>query len=274
MVVHMSCLLDSCGGPRTYRVQDFLLVARNIKTAARVAACDLYHIPSLSSCYHEFLLARVDIGVDGEKLMLIIERAPKNNGIRVVFSNGGVAKDTITVVRALEDHEYWQQAGQIPVCRGTLQWRDHSPHLLDIVSISGTASAVFKYYNCYVRQCYWYARVILASMAKAFPSCSKEGTTSFSKRRFAIFGSHKLDQVQLLVDLHAICRQDACASLPPARPPFIVTPDSLQAISSAIAGCLETSLAQIVWLQPAAGVVNGCCDRTIGREPTTAGGWT
>ncbi|KAI5998344.1 hypothetical protein F5J12DRAFT_849807 [Pisolithus orientalis] len=230
----MSCLLDSCG--------------------ARVAACDLYHIPSWSSYYHEFLLARVDI-VDGEKLMLITERAPKNNSIRV-------------------DHEYWQRADQIPVCRGTLRWRDHSPHLLDIVSISGTASAAFKYYNCHVRQCYWHARVILGSIAKVFPSCSKEGTISFSKRRFAIFGGHKLSQVQLRVDLHDIYRQDACASLPPARPPFIVTPDSLQAISSAIAGCLETSLAQIVWLQPAAGVVNGCCDRTLGREPNTAGGWT
>ncbi|KIN93063.1 hypothetical protein M404DRAFT_36433, partial [Pisolithus tinctorius Marx 270] len=72
------------------------------------------------------------------------------------------------------------------------------------------------------------------------------GTTSFSKRRFAIFGSHKLSQVQLLVDLHANYRQDACASLPPARPPIIVTSDSLQVISLAIAGCLETSLAQDV----------------------------
>lgn len=254
----MSCLLDSCGGPRTYRVQDFLLVARNIKTAARVAACDLYHIPSLSSCYHEFLLARVDIGVDGEKLMLIIERAKRYDHR----------------CASLEDHEYWQRVGQIPVCMGTLQWHDHPPHLLDIVSISGTASAAFKYYNCYVRQCHWYAKVILASMAKVFPSCSKEGTTSFSKRRFAIFGSHKLSQVQLLVDLHAIYHQDTCACPPPVNYPFIITPDCLQAFKSAITGCLETSLAQIDWLQPAGGVVNGCCDPTLGREPNTAGGWT
>ncbi|KAI6156024.1 hypothetical protein BKA82DRAFT_4084896 [Pisolithus tinctorius] len=215
MVMHMSYLLQLWGS-RT------------------VAACDLYHIPSWSSCYHEFLLARVDIGViDGEKLMLIIERAPEN-----------VAKDTITVVRALYvgDHEYWQRAGQIPVCRGTLQWRDHSPHLLDIVSISGTASAAFKYYNCYVRQCYWYARVILASMAK-------EGTTSFSKRRFAIFGSHKLSQVQLLVDLHAIYGQ-VHVLLYLLRALRLSSHLILQAISLTIAGCLETSLAQISGFSP------------------------
>ncbi|KAI6024308.1 hypothetical protein EDC04DRAFT_2900264 [Pisolithus marmoratus] len=286
----------------------------------------------MSSWLHEFLLVHVDVGVDGEKCMLILERFPENRGIRVMFSDGGVAKDTITVVRARENHEYWRKAGEAPVCRGTLQWRDHLPHLLDIVSIANAASAAFKYYNCYVRQCYWYARVILASMAKAFQPFSKEGATSFSKRRFAIFGNHKISQVQFLVDLHAIygydtsrqptsivipcslqdihtlfagCFEKALAQKrlampgncqlsqvqfpvdlhttygrdtrvypPPPHAAFIVTPDSLQDISSLLAGYLEKFSAQLLWPQPAAAAVHGCCDRIMGREHNSAGGWT
>ncbi|KAI6024304.1 hypothetical protein EDC04DRAFT_2725318 [Pisolithus marmoratus] len=207
MVVHVPCLLDSYEGSRTYSVHDFLHVARSIRTETTIISCNLYRIPSLSSLYHEFLLAHVDMGVGGEKLMLIIERLPRNNGVRALFSDGGVAKDTITVVRVRENHEYWQRAGHIPLCRGTLQWREHAPHLLDIVSIANVASAQFKYYNCYARQCYWYARLILASMAQAFSRCLKEGDTS-SKKWFAMFGSYNLSQVQFLVDLHTIYGHD------------------------------------------------------------------
>ncbi|KAI6042157.1 hypothetical protein EDC04DRAFT_2662589 [Pisolithus marmoratus] len=160
------------------------------------------------------------------------------------------------------------------MCRGALQWRNHPPHLSDIVSIANTASAVFKYYNCYNRQCYWYARVILATMAKAFLPFSKEGTASFhSKKRFAMFGRFKPSQVQLLVDLHSICGRNTPVCPPRVHSGFIVTPDSLQNISSLLIGCLETSLAQLLWLQPAADAANKCCDRIRGREKNSAGGW-
>ncbi|KAI6119265.1 hypothetical protein EV401DRAFT_1512856 [Pisolithus croceorrhizus] len=91
-----SSLLHSHESSRQYCARDFLRIARF--QAAVVCACDLYYIPSQSSCYHEFLLVNVDAG--HEKLMLIIERVPTNNGVMVVSSSGGVARDTITVVRA------------------------------------------------------------------------------------------------------------------------------------------------------------------------------
>ncbi|KAI5992838.1 hypothetical protein EDC04DRAFT_2807514, partial [Pisolithus marmoratus] len=160
------------------------------------------------------------------------------------------------------------------VCRGALQWRDHLPHLSDIVSIANAASAVFKYYNCYNRQCYWYARAILAAMAEAFAPFSKEGTASFhSKKRFAMFGRFKSSQVQLLVDLHSTYGRDTRACSPRAHSRFIVKPDSLQDISSLLTGCLETSLAQLLWLQCAADAANKCCDRIHGRENNSTGGW-
>ncbi|KAI6103105.1 hypothetical protein EDD16DRAFT_333438 [Pisolithus croceorrhizus] len=117
-----SSLLHSHESSRQYCARDFLRIARF--QAAVVCACDLYYIPSQSSCYHEFLLVNVDAG--HEKLMLIIERVPTNNGVMVVSSSGGVARDTITVVRAKECHEYWQRASQRPLCKGTLRW-DHTP---------------------------------------------------------------------------------------------------------------------------------------------------
>ncbi|KAI6042159.1 hypothetical protein EDC04DRAFT_2662610, partial [Pisolithus marmoratus] len=197
--------------------------------------------------------------------MLIIERFPGKKGIRVMFSDGGVAKDTITVVRARENHEYWQRADQAPVCRGSLQWRGRSPHLSDIVSIANAASAAFKYYNCYVRQCYWYARVILAAMADAFQPYSKEGITSFAKRRFAMFGCHKISQVQFLVDLHATYGYNPCQCT--CQPTFIVIPDSLLGIRMVLSGYLEKSWARLPFPQPAA-AVNGCClPRTRTQHP-------
>ncbi|KAI6106194.1 hypothetical protein EDD16DRAFT_198308 [Pisolithus croceorrhizus] len=258
MPIHTPCLLDRIGGPREYSVQDFLRVARSIQTEIAIVQCDLYRIPSLFSWHHEFLLVHVETSVGGEKLLLIIERFPRNNGIRVTFSDGGVAKDTITVVRARENHEYWQRAGQPPECKGTLQWRDHLPRLSDIIAIANAASATFKYYNCYVRQCYWYARVILASMAKAFPDCCKEGITSFSKR-FALFGAYTFSQVQFLVDLHAIYGQDTwvCGPLH-----LIITADSLHVIRAPLVGFPEKYLLQLLWTQPAAAVVNRYCGRT------------
>ncbi|KAI6038314.1 hypothetical protein EDC04DRAFT_2007766 [Pisolithus marmoratus] len=178
-MVHTSNLLHCYENARQYTALEFLCIARS-QAAATVGACNLYHIPSQSSCYHEFLLVHMDVG--RERLMLIIERVPTNNGSRVISSSGGVARDTITVVRAREHHEYWRRPGQSPVCRGILRWDHPPPHLLDIAFIASTASTTFKYYNLYIRQCYWYARIILATMARAFPPSSREGTTSFSRR--------------------------------------------------------------------------------------------
>ncbi|KAI6110726.1 hypothetical protein EDD17DRAFT_1760066 [Pisolithus thermaeus] len=268
MLIHMPCLLESDEGPRKYSVQDFLDVARSIETEIKIVACDLYRIPSLSSWRHEFLLVHVRMGIDGEKLMFIIERVPRNNGTQEMFPNDGVAKETITVMRTRENHEYWQRSGQAPVYRGTLQWRDFLPPLSDIIKLANTASTMFEYYNCYVRRCCWYARIILASMAEAFPPYSKEGTTSFSKRRFAVFGDYKFAQVELLVNtIHG-------HNMSVRTRPLIVTPDFVHLIRKFLAGCLEKSLAQLLWPQPAAAVVNGCRGRTLGRKSNTAGGWT
>ncbi|KAI6047007.1 hypothetical protein EDC04DRAFT_954440 [Pisolithus marmoratus] len=143
-----------------------------------------------------------------------------------MFSNGGVAKDSITVMHAREHHEYWQSAGQNPVCRGRLRWHQHYlPHLLDIVYIASIASIAFRHYNLYVRQCYWYARITLAAMAKAFPFCSREGTTSFSRGWLSVFGSYKPSHVQLFVELHSIgCRdQHPPSSYPPPVVPAMET---------------------------------------------------
>ncbi|KAI6038301.1 hypothetical protein EDC04DRAFT_2006718 [Pisolithus marmoratus] len=197
----MSDLLHTDGSSRQHSARDFLRVARS-QAEATVRSCHLYSIPSRCSCYHEFLLVHMDAG--RERLMLIIERVPTNNAMQVLSSSGGIAKDTITIVRAREDHEYWQSAGQGPVCKGTLRWNQPSPRLLDIAFIASAASTTFKHYNLYIRQCYWYARITLAAMARAFPSCSTEGTTSFSRRWLSGFGSYKPSQVQLLVDLHTI----------------------------------------------------------------------
>lgn len=41
-----------------------------------------------------------DVILTGESHMLIVERIPSNNGVQVVSSSGGVARDTVTVVRA------------------------------------------------------------------------------------------------------------------------------------------------------------------------------
>ncbi|KAI6042136.1 hypothetical protein EDC04DRAFT_2662470 [Pisolithus marmoratus] len=154
--------------------------------------------------------------------MLIIERVPINTSTRVLSSSGGVARDTITVVRAREYHEYWQRASQIPICKGTLRW-DHA-------------------------------------MGRAFPPSSREGTTSFSKRWFTMFGNYDPSQVQFLVDLHAdYCRHlyspsDHPAPLPPTleterRAPHFVTPAIIHglAIFTAI---FIASFAQLTLLDP------------------------
>lgn len=137
-----------------------------------------------SSCRHEFLLVHID--TDRESHMLIVERIPSNNGVQVVSSSGGVARDTVTVVRAREHYKYRQRASQNPVCKGTLRWEHPSAHLVDIAFIARAASATFEY------QCYRYARITLTATAKAFPSCSREGTTSLSRRWLPLFGTFQL----------------------------------------------------------------------------------
>ncbi|KAI6038304.1 hypothetical protein EDC04DRAFT_2604129 [Pisolithus marmoratus] len=115
-------------------------------------------------------------GTEGERLMLIVERNPIHEDMRVIFPIGGVAQDTITVLRVREDHRYWQRAGSVPMCKGTLRWRHSFPHLLDMGSLASAATATSKYYNIYTRQCLWYARVVLAAMGQAFPHCTREAS--------------------------------------------------------------------------------------------------
>ncbi|KAI6116370.1 hypothetical protein F5141DRAFT_1212976 [Pisolithus sp. B1] len=204
--VHTLGLFHEYQTPEQYSVQDFLRIARTTQLAATIIACDLYRIPVRSSFYHEFLL------VHTERLVFIIERVPTNSGMRVISSNGGAARDTITIVQAREHHEYWRSAGRNPVCKTMLRWHQPSPRLFDIVFIASVASTIFKHYNLYVRQCYFYARITLDALARAFPSCSRQGTTSFSRGWFAMLGSYKPSQVQLLVDIHAI----GCQEIVPA----------------------------------------------------------
>ncbi|KAI5996111.1 hypothetical protein EDD15DRAFT_490403 [Pisolithus albus] len=229
--------------PRRYGIREFLR-ARTTQMRETITACHLYYIPSRASCYHEFLL------VHTEGFLLIVERVPTHSGTRVVSSSGGAARDTITVVRAREHHEYWQSAGRHPVCKGTLRWHQPSPRLFDVVFIASVASTTFKHYNLYVRQCYFYARITLDAMAKAFPSCSRQGTTSFSKGWFAILGSYKLSQVQLLVDLHAIGSQAIAPAIETERRVSrLVTPDFLHGLAVSIAS-FQRSLVGLMSLEP------------------------
>ncbi|KAI6160897.1 hypothetical protein EDD17DRAFT_1897561 [Pisolithus thermaeus] len=64
--------------------------------------------------------------------MLIVERLPRNSGIRVTSSSGGVARGTLTVVR--------------------VSYRN--------ITSTGKGSARTPYVECY-----WYARTTLATMA-------------------------------------------------------------------------------------------------------------
>ncbi|KAI6042127.1 hypothetical protein EDC04DRAFT_1051846 [Pisolithus marmoratus] len=153
------------------------------QVTASIVACELYYVPSPFSP-HEFLLVR-----SSEGLILIIERAPTNNGIQTISSSGGVARDTVTVLRAMEHHEYWQIPGQHPICRGALQWNQQwnqvLPRLFDIAFFASTASTTSRHYNLYFRQCWWV------------------GATSFSTRWLSVFGSYQPSQLQHLVDRHA-----------------------------------------------------------------------
>ncbi|KIK12350.1 hypothetical protein PISMIDRAFT_18802 [Pisolithus microcarpus 441] len=255
---HMPGLSRKHDTPRRYGIRDFLC-ARTTQMQETIIACHLYYIPSRSSCYHEFLL------VHTEGFIFIVERVPTNSGMRVVSSNGGAARDTITVVRAREHHEYWQSAGRDPVCKGTLRWHQSSPRLFDIAFIASLASTTFKHYNLYVRQCYFYARITLDAMATAFPSCSRHGTTSFSKGRFAMLGSYKLSHVQLLVDLHAIgCQAVAPAIETERRASRLLTPDFLHGLAVSIAS-FQRSLVRLMSLEPSA-------DTAIRHGNHTSGG--
>ncbi|KAI6166378.1 hypothetical protein EDD17DRAFT_1753231 [Pisolithus thermaeus] len=202
-----------------------------------------------------------------EGLIFIVERVPTNSGMQVTSSNGGVARDTITVMRAREYHKYWRRAGQEPVCKGTLRWQQPSPHLFNIVFIASVASTVFRHYNLYVQQCYFYARITLDAVARAFPSCSREGSTSFLRGRLTILGSYKLSQVQLLVDLHAIGCQGVVPSIETERyASRLVTPDILRGLAMSISS-LQRFLALLISLEPGRDVAIRHSDHTSGEVP-------
>ncbi|KAI6149120.1 hypothetical protein EDD17DRAFT_1643105 [Pisolithus thermaeus] len=189
--------------------------------------------------------------------------------MRVMSSNGGAARDTVTVVRTREHHEYWQSAGHGPVCKSTLRWQQPSPHLFDIVFIASVASTIFRHYNLYVRQCYFFARITLDAMARVFPSCSRQGTTSFSRGWFAVLGSYKLSQVQLLVDLHAIgCQRIVPAIETERHASYSVAPDLLHGLAMSVASS-QRFLERLMSLEPGADTANRHQDHTSGgiREP-------
>ncbi|KAI6101675.1 hypothetical protein EV401DRAFT_791283 [Pisolithus croceorrhizus] len=77
--------------------------------------------------------------------------------------------------------------------------------------------------------------ITLDAVARALPSCSREGSTSFLRGRLTILGSYKLSQVQLLVDLHAIGCQGVVPSIETERyASRLVTPDILRGLAMSI----------------------------------------
>ncbi|KAI6156021.1 hypothetical protein BKA82DRAFT_4084890 [Pisolithus tinctorius] len=106
---------------------------------------------------------------------------------------------------------------------GRLRWDRSPPRLSDIAFFASAASTTFRLYKLYIRKCYWYARITLAAMARAFPSCSREGTTSFSGRWLSMFGNYKPSQVQHLMDLHTNYCHDLHPPVSHLPPPIIPT---------------------------------------------------
>ncbi|KAI5998325.1 hypothetical protein F5J12DRAFT_322746 [Pisolithus orientalis] len=227
-IIYTPNLLDRFARP--YAVQDFWRFAMTHRTEARIVECRLYYIPSRKSSYHEFLLAHVE---DSQgRLVVIIQRSSSNNGIRAMSSDGGLARDTIAFVPAMGYHEYWQSPSARPMCRGTLRWHHPLPHLSSIALFANVASTNFTYYNLYIRQCYWYARIIQAAMERAFPSCSSEGTTSSSSRMFPILGNYSPSQLQHLINQHS----SHFCTLPPTEveqhAPRLTTPYILHGLAA------------------------------------------
>ncbi|KAI5987157.1 hypothetical protein EDC04DRAFT_1514878 [Pisolithus marmoratus] len=57
--IDMPALVPEHKTSEEYTVRDFLRFAWTNQLVATIVACSIYHLPSLSSSYHEFLLARV-----------------------------------------------------------------------------------------------------------------------------------------------------------------------------------------------------------------------
>ncbi|KAI6038285.1 hypothetical protein EDC04DRAFT_2696301, partial [Pisolithus marmoratus] len=205
-----------------------------------------------------------------ERLMIIIERVPTNNVSQVISSSGGVARDTVTVVRVREHHEYWQRAGQRPVRRGTLRWNHPSCHLLGIALIASFASTAFENYDLYNQQCYWYSRIILAATARVFPPSCSEGVTSFSGKWFPWFGKYKPSHVRLLVKLHADYYQYFYPHQAPLAPtteneqhaPLVVIPNIIHG--------LATFIAQLTLPDPETIILNRHNNRMPGGLPESS----
>lgn len=100
------------------------------------------------------------------------------------------------------------------------------------------------------------------------PSCSREGTTSFSRRWFTMLGSYKPSQVQLLVALHTIgCRDLHSPSLEFERHASrLITPDILRSLAMS----MVNSLAQLIFDEPGVDIANRHGDRTVGGIPESS----
>ncbi|KAI6166379.1 hypothetical protein EDD17DRAFT_55815 [Pisolithus thermaeus] len=109
--------------------------------------------------------------------------------------------------------------------------------------------------------------ITLDAVARALPSCSREGSTSFLRGRLTILGSYKLSQVQLLVDLHAIGCQGVVPSIETERyASRLVTPDILRGLAMSISS-LQRFLAPLMSLEPGRDVAIRHSDHTSGEVP-------
>ncbi|KAI6116362.1 hypothetical protein F5141DRAFT_1062429 [Pisolithus sp. B1] len=109
---------------------------------------------------------------------------------------------------------------------------------------------------------YFFSRITLDALTRAFPSCSRLGTTSFSRAWFARLESYKPSQVHLLVGLRAIGCQGA-------SPAIETEPYASRFVTLDILYTLATSIARS--LRPAANTANRHGDHTPGGIPEPNG---
>lgn len=152
----------------------YLRVVRKTR-AAPIATCALYHIPVIMNIFVSTLM---------QVVTLIIEHLHSNDsdGVRVMSSNGGVAGDAVTVVQAREYHEYRtkpRSRTQGNTSMGLSFTPSPGYHLffVQVRHLPLLSTTIFTF--CCVTRIRGITRV---TMARAFSPCSREGTTSFSRR--------------------------------------------------------------------------------------------
>ncbi|KAI6006131.1 hypothetical protein EDD15DRAFT_2515387 [Pisolithus albus] len=182
----------------------------------------------------------------------VVERVPTNNGMRVISSSGGAARDTITVVRAREHHEYWQSAGRARVPFGGTNLR-----LPSSISLSSQVSHLLRSSTTTYTFDSATSRITLDAMATAFSSCVSILLQSWHHvvlEGIAMLGSYKLSQVQLLVGLHAIgCQGVALVIETERRASRSVTPNYLHGLVMSSTNS-QLCLVRLMSLEPGADI--------------------